>query len=471
MGKLILPICLALLLSISGTLRADVFNLGSGLTNMDTVPIGDLSNAPDTRFGGSYGSVAYSYRIGKYEVTAAQYADFLNYKAKSDPYSLYNTKMSDTAGHNGCNIQRIGSSGSYSYSVSADWANRPVNYISFWDACRFANWLGNGQGNGDTETGAYTLNGYMGSDGHTITRNPQATWCIPSEDEWYKAGYYKSGGINSGYWTYATQSDTRPSNVCNTPDPGNTANYYYNNVYTIGSPYYMNIVGQFSDSASAYGTFDQEGNVWEWNEAVVQNGSNLYRGMRGGAFILNDYYLPASYRGSYNPASNQDYDLGFRIAVVGVPTVQGVIALQWYTGSIGGIQGKVEIQSTTGAVLETHSIVLDSAGNFSFTPSQPDGRYKLVAKCSHWLARSLPMTLSNGQATVNFIGSTKLLNGDVNGDNAVEDLDYSILGAAWYSSAGDANYSPNADLNGDGFVEDQDYSIMGDNWYVTGDPF
>lgn len=40
--------------------------------------------------------------------------------------------------------------------------NRPVNYVSFWNGNRFANWLSNGQstgaqGAGTTETGTYTL--------------------------------------------------------------------------------------------------------------------------------------------------------------------------------------------------------------------------------------------------------------------------------------------------------------------------
>ena len=43
----------------------------------------------------------------------------------------------------------------------AGYANRPVDYVSFWDAARFTNWLHNGQGlGGDTENGAYTLGGY-----------------------------------------------------------------------------------------------------------------------------------------------------------------------------------------------------------------------------------------------------------------------------------------------------------------------
>ena len=101
---------------------------------------------------------AYAYQIGKYEVTAGQYTEFLNAVADSDTYGLYSTLMGDILNY-GANIQRTGSSPNYSYSVAADWANRPVNYVSFWDAARFANWLHNGQptgpqGPGTTEDGA-----------------------------------------------------------------------------------------------------------------------------------------------------------------------------------------------------------------------------------------------------------------------------------------------------------------------------
>jgi len=112
--------------------------------------------------------VAYIYRIGKYEVTAGQYCEFLNAVGKTDTYGLYNTLM-DTAtydqwGRNqGCNIKRTGSPGSYAYSVDSNWANRPVNYVSWGDAVRFANWLHNDQPTGaqglsTTEDGAWADN-------------------------------------------------------------------------------------------------------------------------------------------------------------------------------------------------------------------------------------------------------------------------------------------------------------------------
>ena len=284
---------------------------------IDTILVGDMGNQADTRYATpGYGSVGYAYRIGKYEVTIAQYADFLNNKARSDPYGLCD---SSTAG-----IVRTGVSGGYVYNVSAGWENRPVNHVSYWDAARFANWLGNGQGDGDTETGAYTLNGYTGADGGWIQRNPSAVWCLPSEDEWYKAAYYKGGGTGSGYWDFPTQSDTAPSNVGwdGYTDPGNHANYYvYGTGYTIGAPYYRTNVGEFENSASAYGTFDQGGNVWEWNEALWPS---PYRVTRGGDFDKIANALSAAQRYNTNPASDFS-TLGFRVAAV--PEPSSLIAL------------------------------------------------------------------------------------------------------------------------------------------------
>ena len=61
-------------------------------------------------------------------------------------------------------IQRTGEPGSYKYTVGDDWANRPVNHVSWGSAVRFINWLQNGQPTGaqdksTTEDGSYSLNG------------------------------------------------------------------------------------------------------------------------------------------------------------------------------------------------------------------------------------------------------------------------------------------------------------------------
>src|SRR6476659_6828929 len=252
---------------------------------IDLVPVGNSGNAPDVRYNNiSVGSVANAYQIGKYEVTAGQYSEFLNAVAKADPNGLYNPAMGGPPNNYGTNIQRAGSSPNYSYSVAADWANRPVNFVSFWDAARFANWLHNGQptgaqGSGTTEDGAY----HDVENQTLFGRNPGARFFIPTENEWYKAAYHKNDGVTGNYWDYPTASDTLLGNTL--PDPGNHANFWDgggtgNHTYTIDSPYYRTEVGSFVNSPGPYGTFDQAGNVSEFNEAVL--GIPSARGLRGG---------------------------------------------------------------------------------------------------------------------------------------------------------------------------------------------
>jgi sulfatase modifying factor 1 len=309
--------------------RADVFNMPSGLTSLEMVTVGNPGNAPDTRYATpGYGSVNYTYQVGKYEVTAGQYTEFLNAVADADTYGLYNTNMADPAHpYFGSNIQRGGSSGSYNYSVASAYANRPVNYVSYWDACRFANWLHNNQptgaqGAGTTETGAYTLTS-DGMNNNTIVRNTNWKWAVTSEDEWYKAAYYKGGGTNAGYWDYATSSDTAPGQDMSDVS-GNNANCYtapYD--YPIDSGKYMTLVGEFQDSDSPYGTFDQGGNVWEWNESVLYDSS---RGLRGGSFNYYSNHLHASTRDYYYP-TRESCDVGFRVAHVPEPGAAVLFAL------------------------------------------------------------------------------------------------------------------------------------------------
>lgn len=307
--------------------QADVFSLGAGYANLETVAVGDRGNQADTRVMDDgttgYGSVAYNYRIGKYEVTAKQYTDFLNNKAKcdGDPYGLYNTAMWSDA--YGCKIQRSGGgtvANPYLYTVADDLANRPVNFVSFWDTCRFVNWLGNGQGSGDTESGAYTLT-TSGIQNNTITRNAVCKWALASEDEWYKAAYYKGKGTNADYWYYPTQNNNLPSNQLVDPDPGNNATFWYQpNGYTIGGPYWRTEVGAHENSDSAYGTFDQAGNVREWTEAIVQG---YARDLRGGSFRYYDKIM-ASGRDWGNPTM-EGAIYGFR--VVAIPEPSSIVVL------------------------------------------------------------------------------------------------------------------------------------------------
>jgi sulfatase modifying factor 1 len=279
---------------------------------IDWVTVGDPGNTADTT---SFGAVADSYQIGKYDVTIQQYTDFLNAVAAADPYSLYNTNMATNL--NIAGIQQNGASGAYTYSVIGSSGNKPITYVSWFDAARFANWMQNGQGSGSTETGAYTLVGGQTS-GTAPGKNPGAQFFIPTENQWYKAAYYdptKDG--TGGYWRYATQSDTAPGNVVGSGT--NQVNYKINNVYSVtqSSDYslsqnYLTDVGAFTNSVSAYGTFDQNGNVYQWND--LDGTSSSDRGLRGGDWDMFDADLFAStFRSTFDASGEFNY-LGFRLA-------------------------------------------------------------------------------------------------------------------------------------------------------------
>jgi sulfatase modifying factor 1 len=277
---------------------------------IDTVTVGDPGNANDTT---GYGAVADSFRIMKYEFTNQQYTDFLNSVAAADPYLLYNTNMgSDARG----GISRSGVSGSYTYSVKTNMGDKPVNYVSWFDAARVSNWLMNGAtGTSSTETGAYTLVGGQTS-GTAPARNSGANFYIPTENQWYKAAFYKGGSTNAGYWDYATQSDTAPTAVTSgstgigsAGNAGNFANFNLaadwnsqnGNVTTVGT----------NGGASAYGGFDMSGNVWEWNDLTAAAGSS--RGLRNGGWDFTALYLSSSDRSVLGP-SDEDDGNGFRLS-------------------------------------------------------------------------------------------------------------------------------------------------------------
>ena len=305
-------------------LAADLFHLPAGLKSLELVTVGDPGNAADTN---GFGAVPYPFQISKHEVTTAQYVAFLNAKAKSDlDGNLWNNDMDKSRSGEGarCEIRRSGEKGDYRHTVAPEFANRPVSHVSFLDACRFCNWLHNGQGDGDTETGAYTLNGYTGTDGRRIRRNPEAKFFVPTDDEWYKAAYYdaqKPGG--PGYWKYPTRNDTKPGRDRASINAANWMDDRH-----LDTNYYFLDVGSFPKSPSAYGTLDQAGNVAEWTEGLKPP---FLRSVWGGSFDTDDAGRNIPMPNLALSSRSDEGGIGFRIAaaVPGSPiTVSKAPALE-----------------------------------------------------------------------------------------------------------------------------------------------
>lgn len=322
MNRIIAVLILFCAVSFFGPLAASAITI-------PTVPVGNPGNPSDPTTG--LGSVAYSYRIGTTEITNSQYAEFLNAKAASDPLRLF-TDAQEFLPYGG--IIQSGPAGSFTYAVKPIMGDRPVNLVNFYQAIRFVNWLQNGQGNGDTESGSYTLLGgtVVPSNASSITREAGATWFLPNENEWYKAAYYQpasQGGDTDNYWLYATRSNNAPTIVHEdgnyvVDNPGfNVANYHHGG--RLPNPPQPNIFGGHTPvssfgplSTSYYGTYDQSGNLIEWNERSFSNGAK--RGQRGGGWSDDTAINLSSAFSTTEFTGVAGTDLGFRVAMVPEPS-------------------------------------------------------------------------------------------------------------------------------------------------------
>ena len=255
--------------------------------------------------------------MSRNETTIEQYAEFLNAVAATDTYGLWNSSMASDA--NIAGITRSGTSGSYTYSVTGS-GLRPITYVSWFDAARFANWIHNGQQSGagaalTAETGAYTLNGATSG---IISKNVGATVWIPTEDEWFKAAYYDPTQLSGsgGYWLHANQSNSMTTNTIGDLGAANFRDPDYAKDQN-SLPSLLTDAGVYGEnSQSYYGTNDQAGNVYEWTDAVVSGTSRV---TRGGYYVSLESDLRSSNRITPSPTS-QNGAIGFRLASIPEPS-------------------------------------------------------------------------------------------------------------------------------------------------------
>jgi hypothetical protein len=143
-----------------------------------------------------------------------------------------------------------------------------------------------------------------------------------------------AGGDADGYWLYPTGSNAIPNSRNGSVSDANSGNFRrsvlpnpdgVNDGYAVSgstsyssSQQYLTPVGAFTQADSYYGTFDQGGNVFEWNDAIISSS----RGLRGGSWGDTEFYLRSSNRGDFGDGPTDEVlDVGFRIATVPEPTV------------------------------------------------------------------------------------------------------------------------------------------------------
>ena len=321
------------------------------------VTVGDAGNAPDFQ---GLGSVAISYEIGKYEVTAEEYCAFLNAVAsKSDLHHLYKKEMGH--GKGACIIQSSLEDGSFSYTLLPGAEKFPITCVSLYDAERFCNWLENSMSATEvsfevTERGAYD---FAQEGAHeSVTPNQRAHYRIPTHNEWMKAAYYKGNGLHSGYWLYPTKSDAAPGN--GSGNKANQANYQVSSHFWSANNEALGItpVNFFEESTSAYGVSDMGGNVAEW---AMSNDSFLGALILGGSWkskyyygIYNDLMRPVS--PEYRDPSKGEDSIGFRI--VHVPDANEMLSTMPIMGAPSPTSGSSGVDALAGTVNRILSAIL-----------------------------------------------------------------------------------------------------------------
>lgn len=244
-----------------------------------------IGNPGNSAYSGR-GAVDYVYQICDHEVTIAEFAA----SGAGDGDENYWNDGTRNAG-----------------------SGAPASYVTLYEAMKYCNW----KTSGDVNDGVYVFSGGTFqralSRDNLLTNTAHGTWyALPTEDEWFKAAYFKPDG--STYTLYA--------NGGNAPVPthGTASGWnYYDDTegYVNSDPNYI--------WDAAYGaqeqndTFNMMGNVYERLEDSDQ--------LLGGAYYdLSSMLSSSENSASLSPAAESQLG-GFRVVAVPEPATMGLLAL------------------------------------------------------------------------------------------------------------------------------------------------
>jgi formylglycine-generating enzyme len=296
--KTTLALSSLIILVLFNSAFADTFASGANSFNIDFVTIGNPGNAADTTgFPNPGGSVSYTYRMGKFEISEQM-------------------------------IDKANTLGALGITKDTRGPDKPATSISWNEAARFVNWLNTSTGSTPAykfalqpgEVG-YNANANIllwtpsdpGYDPNNLYRNSLASYFLPGANEWYKAAYYDpTSGV---YYDYPTGSNTAPTPVASGTAAGTAV--YATQFTQYNGPADITLAG----GLSPYGTMAQGGNEYEWVETdfdLVNGPSSDGRGVRGGVWNDDSFGLRSVYCNIDMPTHELNVN-SFRIARTAIP--------------------------------------------------------------------------------------------------------------------------------------------------------
>lgn len=265
----------------------------AGTAQAAWVEIGDVGN-PETTFidySGhtvTYGAVDYEYRIGKFEVSIAEF------------------QMAVGAG--GGKRETFWNDGIGTGADRTVGSDAPVCNVNLYEAMKYCNW----RTSGNINNGLYQNNG----DGTWGIRYDRSTaietlgtfYAVPTDDEWFKAAYW----TGSGYSLYADGTNVQPMQ-----DDGTGIGWNYDYAYDIPNQVRKVTVGALEQN----GTVNMMGNVAEWTEGEFPE--IRYGGYRGGSYI--DSHMQSTWSGG--GVTLEAVNVGFRVVQIPEPSSIAMISL------------------------------------------------------------------------------------------------------------------------------------------------
>jgi formylglycine-generating enzyme required for sulfatase activity len=302
--------------------------------------IGAAGNAPYTGFSdpstptAGRGGVGYEYRMGRTEVTTAQWVEFFNAAlARPDRLAFADLNWWTTpvtwGGRPDPSYQGPGTR----FMVRTDIPNAgliPSGSISWRMAAVLCNWMHNDKRTDAAAfmSGAYDVSTFNPEDGGFMftdqrTRSEGARYWIPSMDEYLKAAFFDPDGGPGGtgrWWSQPNGTDT-PLVYGPPPAFGGDGTGQANAGFRFANQthFYIPLLS-YPGVESPWGLMDLAGGTSEWTEEVFVAGdlreSRVLDGSRRGSNMPNPGQPgldPLLYYGSDNPWSNGP-DFGFRLA-------------------------------------------------------------------------------------------------------------------------------------------------------------
>jgi hypothetical protein len=277
--------------------------------------------------------------------------------------------------------------------------------------------------------GTYTIQGFW--TGATDDFPPYPTAAPPETFLRANRGPHTLNVPQAGVWRLGTLTD--PNNEVFTVQAGNLGQEFNNRF-----AFYLGLLVS-SPGAWVCGDLPGDPNFDYFLQYEPENQGDVYQAYRleGG--------VPATF--------------GMRLWGAPAPAtrLRGVINIEGFTGSYAGRQATIRIRQ--GNTINTYTATLSDSGAYSVDVRE-QGAAEVLVQMPPGLARKVSLTLS-GDTSQNFT----LTNGDVNGDNTVNDSD--LLQVLFdFGSADRAS-----DVNGDGTVNDSDLLTVLFNFGSVGDSF